>query len=327
MKNIAMVVALLLSARTLRAAPAPPAPAAQVVGHSVDVKWTASPTANVTYNFKRSTTSGSGYITLVATLVGLESIDSNVSAGSTYFYVISAVDALGNESANSTEASATIPGATPPPPPPPPTGPQVGNRIKTLSTANIRATAVNNGFGTLYATEPAAALGTVMAVSTAAVPNVTGAVWIQVKFDSCAAAIPNCLGWMGSDNMTVVTTLPPISITIAPTSKSLLEGASQQFTATLTGTTNTAVNWTASGGSVASGLYIAGTTPGTFAVTATSVADPTKSAKATITITAPPPVITLSCLGLSTQNIPSGTSITLSATGGGGSASAVCPVP
>jgi hypothetical protein len=95
-----------------------------------------------------------------------------------------------------------------PPPPPPPSGPQVGNRISVISTANIRATAVNGGFGTLLGTEPTGAQGTVTMTSTAAVPGVT-ATWTQVKFDSCATTIPNCTGWMGSNNMTVVTTPPP----------------------------------------------------------------------------------------------------------------------
>jgi hypothetical protein len=66
-------------------------------------------------------------------------------------------------------------------------------------------------------------------------------------------------------------------------------GGTAQFTATVTGATNTAVDWTATGGSITqTGLYTAGSSAGTFTVTATSVEDPTVSASATVTIAASP---------------------------------------
>jgi TolB protein len=42
-------------------------------------------------------------------LAGTSFTDTSVQAGVTYFYVVTAVDASGNESVNSNEASATIP--------------------------------------------------------------------------------------------------------------------------------------------------------------------------------------------------------------------------
>jgi len=84
---------------------------------------------------------------------------------------------------------------------------------------------------------------------------------------------------------------PPANVTIslAPTTATLAPGGSQQFTATVTGSTNTAVTWTTSGGGVisTSGLYAAGTAAGSFTVTARSAADTTKSATATVVITSP----------------------------------------
>lgn len=78
-----------------------------------------------------------------------------------------------------------------------------------------------------------------------------------------------------------------VVVTVSPTSASLSTGATQQFTATVTGTTNTAVTWTATGGTVStSGLYTAPATAGTYTVKATSAADTTKSASATVTVTA-----------------------------------------
>jgi hypothetical protein len=79
-------------------------------------------------------------------------------------------------------------------------------------------------------------------------------------------------------------------VAISPTSASLAEGASQQFSATVTGSSNTAVNWTATGGTISSGgMFVAGSAAGNFAVTATSAADATKSAQASVGVSAPAP--------------------------------------
>ena len=88
---------------------------------------------------------------------------------------------------------------------------------------------------------------------------------------------------------------PPlaVTVTISPTSALLAEGVSQQFSASVTGNSNTAVTWSATGGTIsATGLYVAGNTAGSFAVTASSAADTSKSANASITITATVPAPT-----------------------------------
>jgi len=85
-----------------------------------------------------------------------------------------------------------------------------------------------------------------------------------------------------------VSTAPVVSVTISPSSTSILTSGTQQFTATVSGSSNTAVTWSATGGSVSSsGLYTAPNTAGSFTVKATSVADNTKSASATIAVSAP----------------------------------------
>ena len=88
-----------------------------------------------------------------------------------------------------------------------------------------------------------------------------------------------------------VTLNPPaaISVAISPTSALLGGGQTQQFTATVTGTANTAVtwSWTGLGTLSASGLYTAPasvTSVSTASVKATSAADTTKSATATVTL-------------------------------------------
>lgn len=88
-----------------------------------------------------------------------------------------------------------------------------------------------------------------------------------------------------------VTLNPPaaISVSIFPTSASLGGGGTQSFTATVTGTANTAVTWSLTGLGTLSpaGLYSAPasvTAVSTATVKATSVADTTKSATATVTL-------------------------------------------
>ena len=95
--------------------PIPAAPtslAATAVSLSqVNLTWTASPGA-ISYNIKRATVSGGPY-TAVAAGVNLTShSDTGLSANTTYYYVVSAVNGSG-ESPDSAQASATTP-ANPP---------------------------------------------------------------------------------------------------------------------------------------------------------------------------------------------------------------------
>lgn len=88
-----------------------------------------------------------------------------------------------------------------------------------------------------------------------------------------------------------------VGVTISPTSAQVVEGQTKQFTASVTGTTNTAVTWTVSGtgcsgsgcGTISSsGLYTApDSVPAGVVVKATSDADNTASASAAVTILAP----------------------------------------
>jgi Zn-dependent metalloprotease len=76
-----------------------------------------------------------------------------------------------------------------------------------------------------------------------------------------------------------------VSVAITPATVSLNTGATQQFTAAVSGSSTTTVTWTCTAGTVTSaGLYTAPATAGTYTVTATSTADTTKSASATVTV-------------------------------------------
>ena len=88
----------------------------------------------------------------------------------------------------------------------------------------------------------------------------------------------------------------PVVVTVSPSSATVLITQTQQFSAQVTGTTNTAVTWSVSGigcagascGTVSqSGLYSAPSTqptPSSVTVIATSQADPTRSGSATVMI-------------------------------------------
>ena len=76
--------------------------------NQVSLNWTASAAGTPTsYNVKRSTTSGSGYSTIgTTTAPTVAYTDSNATNGTTYYYVVSAVNGAG-EGAISSQASAT----------------------------------------------------------------------------------------------------------------------------------------------------------------------------------------------------------------------------
>ena len=102
-----------------------------------------------------------------------------------------------------------------------------------------------------------------------------------------------------SDAKSFTITIAPaaeVSVSLSPTTATLSPGGSQQFTATVNNASDTSVAWTMSGYSsasttLASGLLTLGTDEtGPITVRATSNADPTKYAEATVTVTAAPEV-------------------------------------
>jgi hypothetical protein len=113
-----------------------------------------------------------------------------------------------------------------------------------------------------------------------------------------------------------VTVAPPVvnSVTISPTTASILTSGTQTFTATVSGAvSNKSVTWKASSGTIdASGNYTAPTTAGTATVTATSVADTTKSASAMVTIATP--VINSVTVSPATSSLATGGTAQFSAT-------------
>jgi hypothetical protein len=79
--------------------------------HSVALNWAASSSSGVVgYYVYRSTVSGSSYTRITSSVVNaLKYADSTVSSGKTYYYVVTAVNSSGAESAHSAQVDAVIP--------------------------------------------------------------------------------------------------------------------------------------------------------------------------------------------------------------------------
>jgi hypothetical protein len=79
--------------------------------HRVDLSWNASTSQGVAgYNIYRSTAQGTGYSQINTALNATTMYtDNQVSAGATYYYVATAVDGAGEESAYSNEIKVTVP--------------------------------------------------------------------------------------------------------------------------------------------------------------------------------------------------------------------------
>lgn len=94
-----------------------------------------------------------------------------------------------------------------------------------------------------------------------------------------------------------------VSISISPSTPTLDTWETQIFTATVSNTSNLGVTWSVQGGAskgtiTSSGVYTSPSSAGTYHIVATSQADPSKQATATVTVTddddmpPPPPPLT-----------------------------------
>jgi Putative Ig domain len=125
-------------------------------------------------------------------------------------------------------------------------------------------------------------------------------------------------GMYGAHNyiITVSPCVPCLTVQVAPTNPSVIAGEKIQFSAFVSNTSNTAVVWSASAGTIsANGLFTAPRNGKSAVVTATSAAESSVKSSATVTITS------LARLAIDTITIPSAVvaapySATLDASGG-----------
>jgi hypothetical protein len=80
------------------------------VTHSVALTWRANTSSKVvSYSMYRSTISGGSYGLAASAIGGVTYNDQSVQAGTTYYYVVTALDATGRESGYSNETKVSIP--------------------------------------------------------------------------------------------------------------------------------------------------------------------------------------------------------------------------
>jgi hypothetical protein len=109
------------------------------------------------------------------------------------------------------------------------------------------------------------------------------------------------------------------SITVSPSNAMVVSKRTQQFTASITGTSDTAVSWSATAGNISNnGTFtapqVSSSTPVT--ITATSTTDGTLRAAATVSVTPPAPPLAITSSALAEGNVGRPYSVSLSANGG-----------
>jgi hypothetical protein len=102
-----------------------------------------------------------------------------------------------------------------------------------------------------------------------------------------SAILLSLLSWgCGGVTRAPAPSAPAVVVTVSPPSATVAPGQTVQFTATVTGASNTGVTWSVSGGGTisSSGLYTAPASPDSATVRATSTAAPGHSGSATVAV-------------------------------------------
>jgi hypothetical protein len=157
--------------------------------------------------------------------------------------------------------------------------------INPSETVTLRVRLAGDGMAGAAVEYENTGVGSLAASSDTTSPQGEALVTYTAPSDPDGGTAPITASALGESDSLTITVERAIVVSMSPGSVTLNPGAAQQFTATVTNATNTDVTWSATGGTITqSGLYTAGTTPGSFTVTATSDENPSRSATATITI-------------------------------------------
>jgi Concanavalin A-like lectin/glucanases superfamily/Domain of unknown function (DUF2341) len=147
----------------------------------------------------------------------------------------------------------------------------------------VLETGMCNGGGAVWSM-PAGSPGTMSPAGLYTAP-------VTIDAQQTVTVTATTLGANSAPLSATITLMPPVAVTVSPGVASLPTGGAQQFTATVVNATNTAVTWTINpvgvGSISASGLYTAPATLNgqqTVSIIATSLADQTQSASATVTL-------------------------------------------
>ena len=242
---------------------APSAPATLVANAgdgSVSLDWDDnSETDFDSYTVSRSTTSGSGYVSIATGLTVSDYVDSSAANGTTYYYVVTAVDTSGNESGNSAESSAS------------PVAPNSAPTLSDFTGANGTEDLAYSGSVTSEASDPDAG-------DTLTFSKVSGPAWLTVSGGGSLSGIPangdvganlwtlrvTDSGGLSDDaslQITIDAVIPPAD---PPSNPSIVDGATGvELTPSLT--------WGAASGADSYDIYFGAIAPGDFKVNQTNV--------------------------------------------------------
>src|SRR5277367_2737467 len=273
--------------------------ATAVSAAQINLSWTTS-TDNVGvtgYKVERCSGAACANFVQIAAPTGTTFNDTGGTASTSYSYRVRANDAAGNNSGYSNTASATTPAAADTTPPTAPTN--LTATAASTAQINLAWTASTDNVGvTEYKVErcsgAACANFVQIATPTATTFNDTGltastSYSYRVRANDAAG---NNSGYSNTASATTQTVSSgSISVTISPKRGGLTLSQTMPFTATVTNDVGSAgVTGSASSGSFtaqsnSAASYVAPNSAGVVTVTATSVADVTKSASATIGVT------------------------------------------
>src|SRR5580704_15034399 len=261
----------------------PPVSVDVTVGQTATFSVTAAGTAPLSYQWQKNATAISG-----ATSSTYTTPPTTASDDRTFFTVVVS-NSAGSVTSTAGMLSVLSVGVAPSITTPPVSVDVTVGQTATFSVAvtgtaplsyqwQKNATAISGATSSTYTTPPTTAADD-RALFTVMISNSAGSV-------TSSAATLNVSSAAGA------------AVQVNPNSATVSVGGTQQFAATVTGTSNTAVTWTLSGagcsgnacGTISGGgLYTAPAgvpSPATLSVRVTSVADPTKSASASISIVA-----------------------------------------
>nr|WP_246027810.1 MULTISPECIES: glycoside hydrolase family 6 protein [Paenibacillus] len=234
--------------------PAAPASLTATAGNGqVSLTWSAS-TGATSYNVKRATTAGGPYTTIATGVTATSYTNTSLTNGTTYYYVVSAVNSAG-ESTNSTQASAT---------------PQAGVTAP-AAPASLTATAGNGQVSLTWSASTGATSYNVKRATTAGGPYTTIATGVTATsytntsltngttYYYVVSAV-NSAGESANSTQASATPQAAVSVPAAPTSLTATAGDAQ-----------VSLTWSASAGATSYNVKRATTAGGPYTTVATGV--------------------------------------------------------
>jgi hypothetical protein len=258
---------------------APTGPSTIAGDHRVTLTWNAVTGTGIygtgVYNVKRATTHNGPYTTIAYGLFGPGFVDTTAVNNTHYFYVVSAVNGRG-ESANSVEVSAT------PVPSPTVAAPATSSPMTvSAKTANLSVLGADQGGESALSylwtsvSIPANAPPATYSLNNSNAAKNTLATFHQAGSYTFTVTITNGANLSTTSSVTVIVKQTVMTMSVSPAKASIAANGTLQYSVLARDQfsnriASPAVVWLANAGGAfnASGLFTAGNTLGTYAVTA-----------------------------------------------------------